>query len=95
MPKKRTKFVKKKKKRGKLFQKSIFLKDVVHSVNLPPNDNYSSSSSEIITKKEENNSLDEKFDNLYKMQEKWLKKIDENEKLIESLKEKLSEYENN
>ena len=38
---------------------------------------------------------DEKFDNLYKMQEKWLKKIDENEKLIESLKEKLSEYENN
>jgi len=37
---------------------------------------------------------DEKFDNLYKMQEKWIRKIDENEKVIESLKERLSEYEN-
>ena len=37
---------------------------------------------------------DEKFDNLYKMQEKWIRKIDENEKIIESLKERLSEYEN-
>ena len=77
LPKKRTKFVKKKKKRGKLFQKSIFLKDVVHSVNLPPNDNYSSSSSEIITKKEENNSFDEKMENFINR----VKKLKEGEQL--------------
>ena len=38
---------------------------------------------------------DEKFNNLYKMQEKWIRKIDENEKIIELLKEKLELYENN
>ena len=38
---------------------------------------------------------DEKFDNLYKMQEKWLKQLDEKEKKIEQLKEKLDVYENN
>ena len=38
---------------------------------------------------------DEKFNNLYKMQEKWIRKIDENEKMIELLKEKLELYENN
>ena len=36
---------------------------------------------------------DEKFENLYKMQEKWIKQINENEKLIELLKGKLEEYE--
>ena len=38
---------------------------------------------------------DEKFENLYKMQEKWIKQINENEKLIELLKGKLEEYEGN
>ena len=38
---------------------------------------------------------DEKFSNLYKMQEKWIRKIDEYEKTIELLKEKLELYENN
>ena len=37
---------------------------------------------------------DEKFENLYKMQEKWIKQIDENEKLIQTLKDKLAVYEN-
>ena len=37
---------------------------------------------------------DEKFDNLYKMQEKWIKQIDDKEKVIEMLKNKLEEYEN-
>jgi hypothetical protein len=37
---------------------------------------------------------DEKFDNLYKMQEKWIKQIDDKEKVIEMLKDKLEEYEN-
>ena len=38
---------------------------------------------------------DEKFENLYKMQEKWIKQIDEKEKLIEEMRNKLDEYENN
>ena len=38
---------------------------------------------------------DEKFDNLYKMQDKWIKQLDEKEKIIENLKEKLDYYENN
>ena len=38
---------------------------------------------------------DEKFENLYKMQEKWIKQIDEKEKLIEEMRNKLNEYENN
>ena len=38
---------------------------------------------------------DEKFDNLYKMQEKWIKQIDENERKIEALQNKLDKYENN
>ena len=97
LPKKRTKFVKKKKKRGKLFQKSIFLKDVVHSVNLPPNDNYSSSSSEIITKKEENNSFDEKMENFINRVKK-LKKGEqlnyhEIEELIKNQKQGLEDKE--
>ena len=37
---------------------------------------------------------DEKFENLYKMQEKWIKQIDENEKLIQILKDKLAVYDN-
>jgi hypothetical protein len=38
---------------------------------------------------------DEKFDNLYKMNNKWIKQLDEKEKQIENLKEKLEFYENN
>ena len=38
---------------------------------------------------------DEKFDNLYKMQEKWIKQLDEKEKMIEALREKVFYYENN
>ena len=38
---------------------------------------------------------EEKFDNLYRMQEKWIKQLDEKEKMIELLKDKLDEYENN
>ena len=38
---------------------------------------------------------DEKFDNLYKMNNKWIKQLDEKEKMIENLKEKLEFYENN
>ena len=38
---------------------------------------------------------EEKFDNLYKMQEKWIQKIDEKEKIIELLKDKVKLLENN
>ena len=38
---------------------------------------------------------EEKFDNLYRMQEKWIKQLDEKEKMIEILKDKLEEFENN
>ena len=38
---------------------------------------------------------EEKFENLYRLQEKWIKQINENEKLIEILKGKLEEYESN
>ena len=38
---------------------------------------------------------DEKFDNLFKMQEKWIKQLDEKEKIIEELKEKVYYLENN
>ena len=37
---------------------------------------------------------DEKFDNLYKMQEKWIKQLDEKEKIIEEMRDKLDFYEN-
>ena len=37
---------------------------------------------------------DEKFDNLYKMQEKWIKQLDQKEKLIEEMKVKINFYEN-
>ena len=38
---------------------------------------------------------DEKFDNLYKMQDKWIKQLDEKEKIIENLEKKIDFYENN
>jgi len=37
---------------------------------------------------------DEKFDNLYKMQDKWIKQLDEKEKIIEEMRDKLDFYEN-
>ena len=37
---------------------------------------------------------DEKFDNLYKLQEKWIKQLDEKEKIIEEMRNKLDFYEN-
>ena len=37
---------------------------------------------------------DEKFDNLYKMQEKWIKQLDEKEQIIEDMRQKLDFYEN-
>ena len=38
---------------------------------------------------------EEKFENLYKMQDKWIKQLDQKEKIIEEMQIKINFYENN
>ena len=64
MPPKRPKFIKKKKDRGKLFRKSIFLKDIKDHNITPIKESSSSSTSEIKEESNKNNkSFEEKMQN--------------------------------
>ena len=64
MPPKRPKFIKKKKDRGKLFRKSIFLKDIKDHNITPIRESSSSSTSEIKEESNKNNkSFEEKMQN--------------------------------